>query len=351
MKIAIDAMGGDHAPEAIVEGSLLARSRCSADLVLVGNETKIREVLSGYPDASPMEVVHTVETVTMEEAGLVAIRRKRAASITVCMRLLAEGEVDAVVSAGNSSATVAAAKYLVGLVPGLRRPTLAVPFPTRSGKPVMLDAGAHPEAGTVHLAQSAALAHAYLNVTEGLTRPRIGLLNIGREPTKGTRAVRRAYGLLKRSSLHFIGNVEPHDLFADLADAVVCEGFVGNVVLKMYEGFSETLIRDLRARIEAGGSNPGLEKIFEGFDQTYHYRRVGGAPLLGVAKPVIIAHGRSRGEAFSNAVMVAAGMAEQQVCRRMAEKLGEDSALADFKYYNTALILEKLKKKWGFSPK
>ena len=346
MRIAIDAMGGDYAPEAIVEGS-----RCPADLVLVGNEKRIREVLGRHPDGASLEVVHTLEIATMEEAGPIAIRRKPEASIAVCMRLLAEGAVDAVVSAGNSSATVAASKYLVGLFPGLRRPALAVPFPTRNGKPVLLDAGAHPEASTVHLAQSAALAHVFLTVTEGLTRPRIGLLNIGQEPGKGTRAVRRAYDLLKRSTLHFIGNVEPNDLFADSADAVVCEGFVGNVVLKMVEGFSETLIRDLKDRIESGDPEPGLEKIAEDFERRYHYRGVGGAPLVGVAKPVVMAHGRSRAEAFSNAVAMAVSMAERQVCRLMAERLGEDSALADFKYYNTALILEKLKKKWGFSPK
>jgi phosphate acyltransferase len=351
MKIAIDAMGGDHAPEAIVEGSLLARSQCSADLVLVGDEKPIREVLGRYPDASSVEVVHTAEAITMEEAGPIAIRLKRSASICLAMRLLADGGADAVVSAGNSSATVAASKNMVGLFPGLRRPVLAVPFPTQNGKPVMLDAGAHPEAHTVHLAQSAALAHVFLKVTEGLARPRIGLLNIGQEPGKGTRAICRAFALLNRSSLNFVGNVEPLALFAGATDAVVCEGFVGNVVVKMYEGFSESLLADLKARMEDSrpGECGGLGRVFDGFHQKYHYLSVGGAPLVGVAKPVVVAHGRSERTAIASAVVLAARLAEERIPQRMGEELEKDSALADFKHYNAVLILEKLKKRWRFS--
>jgi glycerol-3-phosphate acyltransferase PlsX len=289
----------------------------------------------------------------MEEAGPIAIRKKRDASLNVAMQMLAGGEVDAVVSAGNTSAIVAAAKHYVELLPGLRRPALAVSFPTDTGRLVLLDAGAHAQAGTVHLAQSAALAHIYLKVTQGLDRPRIGLLNIGQEPVKGTRAVQRAFSLIKRSGLNFIGNIEPNDLFAGLADAVICEGFVGNIILKMYESLSEGLVRELGKKVEKCSfeTRDELGRILEGFGRSYHYSHVGGAPLLGVKKPVVVAHGRSDSTAISSAIQLTCRVAAEGICRKMSTELEQDSALADFKYFNALLILENLKKKWGFSPK
>ncbi|MGA2404053.1 MAG: phosphate--acyl-ACP acyltransferase [Syntrophobacteraceae bacterium] len=339
MRIAIDAMGGDHAPGPVVEGTLLARSVCSADLVLIGNEPVVREALGGGSD--PLDL----------PAG--AIRKKREASLNVAMRMLAEGEVDAVVSAGNTSAIVAAAKHFVGLLPGLRRPALAVPFPTEDGRPVLLDAGAHAQSGAIHLAQSAALAHIYLRASRRIDRPSIGLLNIGHEPAKGTRAVQRAFALIKRSGLNFIGNLEPNDLFNGRTDAVICEGFVGNIVMKMYEGLSEGLIRALGGMLAQSGaeSRSELNRIFEGFQKSYAYQHVGGAPLLGVKKPVVVAHGRSESQAISSAVQLAYRIAKDETCRKMTEQLEQDSSLADFKYFNAQLILEDLKKKWGFAPK
>ncbi len=354
MRIAIDAMGGDHAPGPVVEGTLLARSVCSADLVLIGNEPVVREALGGRsgPPGLP-EVVHAPLAISMEEFGPVAIRKKRDASLNVAMRMLAEGEVDAVVSAGNTSAIVAAAKHFVGLLPGLRRPALAVPFPTEDGRPVLLDAGAYAQSGALHLAQSAVLAHIYLKVSRGINRPSIGLLNIGREPVKGTRAVQRAFALIKRSGLNFTGNVEPNDLFNGQTDAVICEGFVGNIVMKMYEGLSEGLIRALggKVRQSRAESRAELNRIFDSFQESYAYQHVGGAPLLGVKRPVVVAHGRSEGEAISSAIQLAYSIAEKETCRKMAEQLEQDSSLADFKYFNALLILENLKNKWGFAPK
>jgi phosphate acyltransferase len=321
--------------------------------VLVGNETVIRDLLGGRPGITSPGIVHAPQTITMEEAGPIAIRKKRDASLNVAMRMLADGEVDAVVSAGNTSAIVAAAKHYVELLPGLRRPALAVSFPTETGRPVLLDAGAHAQAGTVHLAQSAALAHIYLKVTQGLDQPRIGLLNIGQEPTKGTKAIQRAFSLIKRSGLNFIGNIEPNDFFADVADAVICEGFVGNIILKMYEGLSDGLIRELGKKVEQCGvdSRDELGRLLEGFEKTHHYRYVGGAPLLGVKKPVVVAHGRSESTAISSAIQLACRVAAEGICGKMSTELEQDSALADFKYFNALLILENLKKKWGFSPK
>ncbi len=353
MRIAVDAMGGDHAPEAVIDGTFLAQSQCTADLVLIGNEPVIRELLDrGHNGAEP-EVVHAPLAITMEDVGPLAIRRKRESSLNLAMQMLAGGEVDAVVSAGNTSAIVASAKHNVGLFPGLRRPALAVSFPTEVGSPLLLDAGAHSQAGTVHLAQSAVLAHIFLKVTQGLNKPRIGLLNIGREPVKGTKSVQRAFALIKRSGLNFIGNVEPNDLFEGITDAIVCEGFVGNIILKMYEGLSESLIRSLERVLELGGGakDDTLRGTFADFQKSYDYRYIGGAPLLGVKKPVVVAHGRSEGTAICSAILLTSRLAEAGICTKMAEELEQDGALADFKYFNAALILENLRKKWGFSPK
>ena len=290
----------------------------------------------------------------MEELGPVAIRKKRDASLTVAMRMLADGEVDAVVSAGNTSAIVAAAKHFVGLLPGLKRPALAVPFPTEDGRPILLDAGAHTQSGALHLAQSAVLAHIYLKVSRGVERPSIGLLNVGHEPVKGTGVVRRAFALIKRAGLNFAGNLEPNDLFNGQNDAVICEGFVGNIVLKMYEGLSEGLIRALEGKIEQCGaqSRSELGRILAGFQTGYEYQSVGGAPLLGAKKPVVVAHGRSESRAISNAIQLASRIVEQETFRKMSEfEFEKDSSLADFKYFNAMLILENFKKKWGFVPK
>ncbi len=350
MRIAIDAMGGDHAPDAVVEGALLARSRCSADLVLVGSEKLIGETLSRL-EAHPLpEIVNATQAIGMDESGPLAIRKKRDSSLNIAMRMLAGGEVDAVVSAGNTSAVVASAKHFVGLFPGLRRPALAVSFPMREGNPVLLDAGAHAQAGTVHLAQSAALAHIYLKITRGLSNPRVGLLNIGTEPGKGTWAVQRAFSLLKRSALNFVGNLEPGDLFAGRADAVISEGFVGNIVLKTYEGLSESLIAALERKAGEAGHEVSreLSRVLQRFQEKYDYRGVGGAPLLGIKKPVVVAHGGSERTAVSNAISATWAMARDGICVKMGEELEQDGALADFKYFNALLILENLKKKWGF---
>ena len=353
MKIAVDAMGGDHAPRALVEGAILAKPQCPADLVLIGDEERLREILAHLGEASSIEVVHSPETIGMGEAGPMAIRRKRDASMSMAMRFLAAGEVDAVVSAGNSSAIVATARHFVGLMPGLRRPAMAVPIPVPSGRILLLDAGAHAEASTVHLAQSAALAHVYLRVIDGLENPRVGLLNLGQEPIKGTKIVQRAFSLLQRSSLNFAGNIEPHELFEGRMDAAICDGFVGNVVLKMYEGLSETFIHLLDAHVdeEQADVKAALRGIFRRFQEVLHFQKVGGAPLLGVSRTVVVAHGRSEGPAIASAIQLASRLATDRVCERMAEDLERDSILPELRHQNARLMLDALKNKWGFTHK
>jgi phosphate acyltransferase len=354
MKIAVDAMGGDHSPEAPVLGSLQAMPQCSAELVLIGREKQLRELLGDTVEGSKVRIIHASEMIGMGEAGPVAIRKKRGASLSVAMRLLAEGEVEAVVSAGNSAAIVATAKHFVGLIPGLRRPAMAVPLPTPAGSVLLIDAGAQTEANTVHLAQSAALAHTFLKVTQGLDHPRVGLLNIGQEPMKGRKVIQRAFALLERSSLHFIGNVEPQELFADRTDAVICDGFVGNILLKMYEGLMETFLQGLQQHLGNGDlQDPGesLGKALKRLQARHDYRNVGGAPLLGVQKPVVVAHGRSHGEAICNAILLASKVVSDRVYERLADGLEKDGILLDLRHQNTALVLEQLRHKWTFSQK
>jgi len=230
---------------------------------------------------------------------------------------------------------------------------MVAPIPTPGGKVLLLDVGAHPEAHGIHLAQSAALAQAYLKVTEGAPKTRVGLVNLGQEPVKGPKVVQRAHALLRRSRLNFVGNIEPHGLFADQADAVVCDGFTGNILLKMIEGLSEALLQLLEAQLDSqdGGTREKLSQTFSRFQRVHHYQNVGGAPLLGIQKPVVVAHGRSRGPAVAGAVALASRLVQDGIFPRIAEELERDGVLAELKHHNAVLMLESLKTKWGFSPK
>ena len=351
MKIAVDAMGGDYGPEAIVKGSLQTKPQDLLDLVLVGDGNEIRGILERHGKPSAMEVIHAPDVIGMDEAGPVAIRRKRESSLGSAMRLLGDGQVDAVVSAGNTSAIVAAAKLFVGLNSGLRRPALAVPLPTPNGRVLLVDAGAHFEADTIHLAHSAALAHVYLEVAEGVKNPRVGLLNIGHEPQKGKKPVRRAFSLLSRSGLNFVGNVEPQDVFGNKTDAVVCDGFVGNVLLKMVEGLAESLLQflEVQAAELAPMDRGNLQGLFHRFRDLYHYQSIGGAPLLGSRKVVVIAHGRSQAGAVANAIQLAAWLLEAGIYERMAEALDREQVLAELKHQYTLLMLDRLRSRWSFA--
>jgi phosphate acyltransferase len=350
MRIALDAMGGDHAPEEIIAGALQAEPLNAAELVLVGDQEKLKNILGRLEGGQHLKVLHAPETVGMEETGAKAIRTKRETSLSVSMRLLAENRVDAMVSAGNSAAIVANARHLLGLIPGVRRPALAVPLPTPNGNALLLDVGAHAEASTVNLVQSAALAHVYLKVQTGMDQPRLGLINIGHEPVKGPKFVRRAFALLKRSRLHFIGNIEPHDLFSERVDALICDGFVGNVLLKLYEGlfggfsdFVQTRFLDYQQE-RGGGQNTAA-----GYRTILQCQNTGGAPLLGVRKTVVVAHGRSRATAITDAINLACSLVNNKIYEMMAEELRNDSILHELKHLSSLMLLEKLKPRWGFA--
>ena len=351
MKIAVDAMGGDYAPEVAVAGAALAQPHCPADLVLVGPEDRIHSILEKENPASPLQVVHAQDFIGMDEAGPVVIRKKKDASISVAMRLLASGDVDAVVSAGNSAGIVAAARHYVGLVRGLRRPALVVSLPTPEGQILLIDVGAHAEAVSDHLAQSAALAHAYLKTVAGLDSPRLGLLNIGKERFKGTESTQRAYALLERSRLNFVGNLEPQELFTGQADAVVCDGFVGNIVLKLHECWigvwRQVFAKHLSPSGSAGSMQGSQQQYGRSFENLFDHQEVGGAPLLGARKAVVVAHGCSRESAIVNAIRVAVKTLEADSIARVADYLDTTPILSELKLYSARWVLDHWKSRWG----
>ena len=229
---------------------------------------------------------------------------------------------------------------------------MAASVPGRTGRVLLLDAGANAEADTLHLAnllRSLTFSSRFRKVS---TAPRLGLLNIGQEPIKGMRVTQRAFALLQRSRLHFIGNVEPHELLGDRIDAVICDGFTGNVLLKTYEGLSERLAQFIESHID--DRSPELREemngVLEKFQKTHHYQNVGGAPLLGPQKTVVVAHGRSQSPAIANAIRLADRLADAEVYRRISEQLLEGGILAELKHLNTVMMLENFKYRWGFTP-
>lgn len=322
VRIALDAMGGDRAPIETVQGALQAVRELGVHVVLVGDEDRIMHALDGATLPEEMTVVHAPETVSMDEEPVRAVRQKRNSSIVAAARLVRAGEADALVSAGSTGATMAAGLFHIGRVSGVERPAIASPMPTMDGVCFIIDIGANVEARPEHLHQFAHMGAVYVREVFGVRQPKIGLLNVGSESAKGTRVVRDAHQLLKDdSALHFIGNVEGNDVPAGVADVVVCDGFVGNVVLKFAEGVAATMFQLLRRDVFKGGRGTlaglliraGLRSIRDRLD----YAEYGGAPLLGVNGPVIIAHGRSDRRAIRNAINAATVAARHDVPGRI----------------------------------
>lgn len=315
--IAVDAMGGDHAPKEIVAGAAEAVRRRSIRIRLVGNQDLIQGLLAAYPETSEdIAIVDAPEIVTMEEHAVSAVRKKLRASVTVACEEVAEGRAAAVVSAGNSGAVVASAIFGLGRLEGVDRPGIAIPFPTRKRTPVyVIDAGAVVDPRPMHLVQLAMLLRDYLVVVVGRSDPRIGLLSNGQEPGKGNALVRETYELLReRSDLNFAGNVEANVIPEGDVDGVVCDGFSGNILLKAAEGTASLVQSALRdelssrwyTKLLAAGLRPAFRRAVRSLD----YREYGGAQLLGIRYPVVIAHGRSDGHAIANAIVTAARAVE-----------------------------------------
>lgn len=323
MHVAVDAMGGDHAPRVVVEGAIEAARVPGIGVTLVGAEAPIRDALGHVPDLSHLDitVVPAADVVGMGEAPAQALRRKRSSSIGVAAALVASGKAAALFSAGNTGATVLAARRALGLLPGAERPALASAFPTRRGKGVLLDIGANADCRPRHLVVFAVMGAAYARVGLGVAEPRVGLLSIGEEATKGNELVREAHRLLRESAVTFIGNVEARDVYSGDADVVVCDGFTGNIAIKVSEAIVEMFEALLlqRAGAAAGlAGAPGLSpdafaSILAGLD----YSEYGGAPLLGVASPCVVGHGRSSARAIRNAIVMAHRFAADGLVRRI----------------------------------
>jgi phosphate acyltransferase len=325
VRVAVDAMGGDHAPEEVVVGAVeWARANPGAQLLLVGDESRLTPFIEG---ALPLTVsiVHASESVAMDEQPAAAIRSKRDASINVCMRLVREGRADAVVTAGHTGAGVASAIINLGRLKGVDRPALAVQLVTDKGPMVLLDIGATTDSTGLNLYQYAHMGTIFSERVLGVPNPSIALLSIGEEGGKGEMRVQEATDLLRQSKLNFIGNTEGRDLPKHPADVVVCDASIGNVTIKFFEGLSSFIFDQLRTEfrrwplgpIGYAFMRPGITRIRKRFD----YERLGGAPLLGVKGTVLITHGRAKRRMIGFAVEVGAAAARAQIPERIADAL------------------------------
>jgi glycerol-3-phosphate acyltransferase PlsX len=310
-------MGGDHAPGVVVEGVVLAARELKAVIALVGPTDRLREELRRFPDADRLAIslIEAPETILMDEAPLSALRRKPRASVKVACELVARGEAHAVVSAGHTGATLVAAHAVFGLMPGVERPALAVTVPTRTGVAVLLDAGANLECRPEHLRQFGVMGAAYVRSALGVAHPRVGVLSIGEEASKGTDLIRGAHDALSQAPVQFVGNVDARAVFTGVADVIVCDGFTGNIVLKVGEGLvevAEAWLRDelsgsAAARLGAWLARPAFRR----FKRRVDYAERGAAPLLGVAGLTLVGHGRSSARAIQNAVGTAARLVDE----------------------------------------
>jgi glycerol-3-phosphate acyltransferase PlsX len=310
MRVALDAMGGDHAPREIVAGAADAVRDLGIEVALVGPAARLREEMRGGASAAHLRIVDAPDVIGMAEAPAMALRRKRRSSIAVALDLVRRGEADAMVSAGNTGAVMAAALLTLRPIEGIDRPAIAAVLPTQRGRALMLDAGANVDCRPKHLLQFAVMGSVYAQRVMGVPSPRVGLLSNGEEDTKGNELVIRAAELLRRSGLRFIGNIEGRGVFAGDADVVVCDGFVGNAVLKFGEGLAlgifsllrEELSRGLLVRLGVALARPRLRALARRLDHTEY----GGAPLLGVDGICIVSHGSSKSRAIRNAIALAA---------------------------------------------
>jgi glycerol-3-phosphate acyltransferase PlsX len=328
LTIAVDAMGGDHAPKSEVEGAIRAASSLPVKVILVGVEDVVRRELALHPQAEdlPIEVLHASEVITMEDSAAKAVRTKKDSSIRVASRLMREGVVQGVVSAGNTGAVMATAKIVHGMIRGVERPAIAAALPTEKGTPVVvLDVGANVDSTPEMLAQFAVMGEIYSRTIFRNSRPRVGLLSIGEEEHKGNELTKGAWPLLKSLPIDFIGNVEGRDIFRGTADVVVCDGFVGNVVLKVSEGLVGMVTSMLREALEATVTRKiGYvlsRTAYKEFRKRVDYAEYGGCPLLGVKGVSIICHGRSNANAIKNAIRVAAEFAEGKVQEKIEAEL------------------------------
>ncbi len=334
MRIAIDAMGGDAGPSVIVDGALVAARHLQVGLLFVGDAAAIKAELARHPAATlfrrlDIETIDAPDCIEISESAALALRRKPRASVKVAADAVRDGRADALFSAGHTGATVMSAHAAFGLLPGVDRPALATIIPTRKKPAILLDAGATVGCRAPHLVQFGVMGSAYARVALGIDAPRVGLLSIGEEETKGTDLTREAHRLLKSAPVRFIGNVEGRHVYAGDADVIVCDGFTGNVTLKLSEGLVETveaLLHDELAATFGGRVGYVLSRqAFRRFRRRVDYSEYGGAPLLGVNGLCVVGHGRSSARAVANAVTMAARAVEENLLGRLSRDLSASS--------------------------
>ena len=318
-------MGGDRGPEVTVEGAVAAARELGSTVILVGNEAVLRDHLARHDVRGlAMTVRHAPEAVEMGENPMSALRKKKHSSIRIGLEMVKKGEAEAFVSAGNTGAVMATALVVLGPLPGVERPAIAVVVPTITHQAVLLDVGANVDCKPRHLLQFAIMGNVYARDILGQTRPRVGLLSIGEEESKGNELTREAFKEMEEEpSLNFIGNVEGRDVFSGIADVVVCDGFIGNVALKISEGLVETIFsllrEELKKDLRARAGSFLLVPTFRRFRRRIDSSEYGGAPLLGVNGVCMISHGRSTGKAIRNAIRAAEGCVNIQVIAHIRE--------------------------------
>jgi glycerol-3-phosphate acyltransferase PlsX len=327
IRIAVDAMGGDHAPERIVEGAVEAAATGAGrfEVVLVGDADLLHQDYERKLHGLPIRVVHAAETVAMDESPAVAIRRKKDSSIAVAMRLHRAGEVEAVVSAGNTGAAMSSALLTLGRLPGVSRPAIATVFPSEAGTTLLLDVGANPDCRPHNLLEFGIMGSLYAEHVFGIEQPRVGLVSNGEEMGKGTEAVVEGHRLLMESGLRFVGNIQGRDILKGDVNVAVCDGFTGNVLLK----FAEGIVSLLTARINRGLVRSPLARVgalfmapvFRQLKKELDYEEFGGAPLLGIDGVVIICHGGSTAKAIRNAIRVAERMVHEGLNENIKARL------------------------------
>ena len=326
--IALDAMGSDRRPKPEIEGAIQATRHYDVRVILVGPEPTLRSELARYPSAAelPIEVVHASEVISMEDKAVQAVRSKRDSSMRVGLRLVREQQAAGFVTAGNTGAAMATAKMVLGAIPGVHRPALAAVFPTVLGTAAtLLDVGANVDSKPENLEQFAVMGEIYFRTMFGTRRPRVGLLSIGEEETKGNDLTREAFQLLKQLPLNFVGNVEGRDLYNGQVDVIVADGFVGNVALKISEGVASlvraTLKESLKATITRQVGYLLSRSAFADFKKRLDHTEYGGAPLLGVKGVCFITHGSSNANAIKNAIRVAAEFSQHRITEKIEKEL------------------------------
>ncbi len=326
MKIAVDAFGGDNAPLEIIKGAVDAKNEYGIDILLTGNENIIKSVaVDNNIDISGIEIAHTEEVFDMHDQPTDIVRSKKNTSLGLALQLVADDKADAFVSAGSTGAVVAGATFIIKRIKGIKRPALGTVLPSRTKKFILMDCGANAECRPEMLQQFGIMASLYMQNIEGVENPEVGLLNIGTEDTKGTPLQLEAYKLLKESPINFIGNVESREMPAGVCDCVIADGFTGNIALKLYEGVAMNLMKMLKGvfttNFKTKLSYLLAKKQMAGLKKFGDYSEVGGAPLLGVKKPIIKAHGGSNAKAIKNAIRQAKLCIENDVINKISSDL------------------------------